>query len=182
MNALFHSHLIELITTVLKSKILITWLQLKRVFYIRCAYLLIFPFCLEQDLIVVVTFRNATFIAHGRPVVPAVVNQRLFMLVAQQHGPRTFTPSRERVPAAGAGAVGGLGQHAQGHVTLEGGPGLKLGAADGALRSYIRLALDVPVSADALLAEGVAARDGHRDAETLQAYSASQVGILRIHL
>lgn len=148
----------------------------------KCVYLLVFPFCLQQDLIVVVTFRDATFVAHGRPVVPAVVNQRLFMLVAQQHGSRTFAAPGERVPTAGTRAVGGLGQHAQGHVPLEGGPGLKLGVAHGALGSYIGFALGVPVGADALLTKGVATRDGHGDAETLQAYDAGQVGILRIHL
>lgn len=130
----------------------------------------------------VVTFRNATFVAHRRPVVPAVVNQRLFVLVAQQHGSRSFAPPRYRVPTAGPRAVGGLGQQAQGHVALKGGPGLKLGVAHGALGSYIRLVLGVPVGADALLTEGVATRDGHGDAETLQAYGAGQVGILRVHL
>lgn len=143
---------------------------------------MIFPFGLQQDLIMVVTFRNATFVAHRRPIVPAVVNQRLFVLVAQQHGFRSFTSPRNRVPTAGTRAVGGLGQHAQGHVALECGPGLKLGVADGALGSYIRLALRVPVGADALLAEGVATWDGHGDAKTLQAYDAGQVGILRVHL
>lgn len=130
----------------------------------------------------VVTFRNATFVTNRCPVFPAVVNQRLFVLVAQQHGSRSFTSPCDRVPTAGSRVVGGLGQHAQRHVALEGGPALKFGVANGALGSYIRLALCVPVGADALLTEGVATWDGYGDAETIQTYGARQVGILRVHL
>lgn len=164
---------------------------MKKVYDIRCShlcyehiisYLLIFPFCLQQDLVMVLTLGNGTLVAHGRPVVPAVVNQRLFVAIAQQQGSRPFTSPHDRLSTAGAGAVGGLGQHRQGHVALEDGPGVELLIAHGALRLYIRLALGVPVGADAHFTERVTARDGRRDSETLQAYGAGQVGILRIHL
>lgn len=116
-------------------------------------------------------FGNATLVAHGRPVLLAVINQGLFMPIAQQHGSCPFTSPHEGLSTGGTAAVCSLSQDRQGHVTLEDGPGVKLLTADGALGSDVRLALDVPVGADACLTEGVATGDGHRDSETLQAYS-----------
>lgn len=97
------------------------------------------------------------------------------MAIAQQHGSCHFTSPHERLSTGGAGAVCGLSQDRQGHITLEDGPGVKLLTADGALRSDIRLAAGVPVGTNACLAEGVTAGDGDRDSETLQAYDTGQV-------
>lgn len=97
------------------------------------------------------------------------------MAITQQHGPRPFASPHERLSTGAAGAVCSLSQERQGHITLENGPGGKLLAADGALRSDIRLDLGVPVSGDARVAEGVAAGDGYRYSETVQAYDAGQV-------
>lgn len=146
------------------------------------SYLLILPFCLQQDLVVVRAFTDATLVAHRHFVLPAVINQRLFMAITQQHGSCPFASPHERLSTGGAGAVCSLGQDRQGHITLENGPGLKLLFAEWAMRSDVRLALGVPVSGDAFLTEGVTAGDGYRDPETLQAYGADQVWILRLHL
>lgn len=97
------------------------------------------------------------------------------MAVTQQHGSGAFASPHERLSTGGASAVCSLSQDRQGHVALEDGPGGELLAADGALRSEIRLALGVPAHGDALLTEGVTAGDGYRDSETLQAYDAGQV-------
>lgn len=181
--------------TRIDKQFVVNMATVKKVYDIRCShlcyehimvlcwpYLLIFPFCLQQNLVMVLTFRNATLVAHGRPVLPAVVNQRLFMAIAQQQGSRPFTSPHDGLSTAGAGAVCSLSQHIQVHVALEDGPGVELLIAHGALKLYIRLAPGVPVGADAHFTERVTTWDGRRDSETLQAYGAGQVAILRIHL
>lgn len=57
----------------------------------------------------------------------------------------------------------------QGHVAVEDGPCVELLVAHWAVRADTLLAFGVPVSRDADLAEGVAAGDGHRIFETVQA-------------
>lgn len=49
-------------------------------------YLLIFSFCLQQDLLVIFAIKNATLMAHRCSVLFAVINQRLFMAITQLHG------------------------------------------------------------------------------------------------
>lgn len=138
-------------------------------------YLLIFPFCLQQDLLMILTFCDATFAAHRHFVLPAVIHQRLFMPIAQHHSPRSLASPHHRLSAGGSCAVCRLGQDRQGHVTLQNRPGGELLVAHGALRADVSLALSVPVDGDAVLAESVATGNGDRDSETLQANDTSQV-------
>lgn len=72
-------------------------------------------------------------------------------------------------------AVRSFSQERQGHITLDRGPGGKLLIADGTVRSNVRLAFRVPVGSDALVTERVPARDGNRDAKTVETYGTDQV-------
>lgn len=144
-------------------------------------YLLIFSFCLQQDRVMVLAFRDVALTAHRRSVLPAVINQWFFVAITQQHDSPSIASTHELL-STGVAAVCGLSQDWQGHITLEDGPGVKLLIADGALGSNIRLALGVPVLGDAGLTEGVTTGDGYRDLKTVQAYDAGQVWILRLHL
>lgn len=90
------------------------------------------------------------------------------MAIAQQHGSLPFASPHQRLSTGGVGAVCSFSQDRQGDITLEVGPAVKLRAADGALRSVTRLALAVPVGADARLTERVTTGDGYRDSEPLQ--------------
>lgn len=145
-------------------------------------HLLSFPFSVQHDPFVVHALGDAAFAAHRHLVLSAVINQRLFMALAQQHGSGPFAPPQQGLPAGGACTVCSLCQDREGHVTPQNGSGCKLLIADGAPRANVVLALGVPVLGDALLTEGVAAGDGHRVPETLQAYGAVQIPILRLHL
>lgn len=104
------------------------------------------------------------------------------MALTQQHGLCSFHPPQERLSEGGGAAVGSLGQYRQRHVPLEDGPVVKLLVADWTVGSNISLALDVPVTGDAHLTEGVSTGDCHGDPKTIEADNTGQAGILRLHL
>lgn len=148
---------------------------------VNALYLLIFPFCLQRNLLMGRTFWNATLAAHSSLVLLAVIHKRFFMAVTQEHSSPSFTSPHERLPTGRAGGVCGLCQNWQRDVAFKDGPAVELFLTDGALRSDISLALGVPVKGDALLTEGVSTGKGYRDPETLHTYGTDQVGILRLH-
>lgn len=140
---------------------------------IKYKYLLGLPLRLQQHLLVGVTRQYSTLTAHRPTVLLAIIDQRLFVEITQACGSHTTLALPTNTHSAGAAGAGhSLRQHGEGHVALENGSGGESVIANGTLKSVHRLALGVPVTIDASLAEGMATGYGHRDSEGIQANDA----------
>jgi len=139
---------------------------------IKYKYLLGLPLRLQQHLLVGVTRQYSTLTAHCPTVLLAIIDQRLFVEITQACGSHTLALPTNTHSDGAAGAVHSLRQHGEGHVALENGSGGESLTANGTQKSVNRLALGVPVTIDASLAEGMATGYGHRDSEGIQANDA----------